>query len=217
MKNIFLVFIVLVLTVTPIFTQTSVGVKIALSDYSWRGDDWEDFAEFYTFNNEFSVGFGFGVFSEILLSKQFALQPEVIFTSAKHKYGDGSYWIEETWPLLEMLLYAKFMVPVEGGRIYVMAGPDIFLFRKEIELEDDYGSTAIATAYNDILYGLAINIGYEIDMISGVLLLGLKYTNEFTQYVYEADIYSEGFGLEFGYKFGSSTFKRSSKPRSKLK
>ena len=216
MKNIFLVFIVLVLAAMPVFAQTSVGMKAALSDYSMRGDDWNDYADFNNYNNEFSPGFGFGAFVEILLNNHFALQPEVIFTSAKHKYGDGSDWIEETWPLLEMLLYAKFMVPVAGGRIYVMTGPDIFLFREDREFEDNYGPLGIATSYNDILYGLAINIGYEIDMISGVLLLGLKYTDEFTQYAYDADVYSIGLGLELGYKFSSSTFERGNR-RSKLK
>ena len=107
MKNIFLVFIVLVLAVMPVFTQTSVGMKAALSDYSWRGDDWNDYADSNNYNNEFSPGFGFGAFVEILLSNHYALQPEVIFTSAKHKYGDGSYWIEQTWHILEMLLYKE--------------------------------------------------------------------------------------------------------------
>lgn len=201
MKKSLLIVLLVLAAMTPVFSQEmSFGVKAHLSDYSYRGDDWDIF-EAMGVENEFSLSSGAFAFLELRLHKNFAIQPELGFTFAKHQYGNGSNWMTENYKVIEFPVYAKFLLPTASGSFYAMAGPKVMMLLGDVELEDDAGNTASSTVDNNIIFGVSIAAGYEFNLGNGSIIAGARYSTIFSEVVDDVKIFTNGIGLEVGYKF----------------
>ena len=150
MKKTLIVMIVLVVVaISPVLAQPSFGVMASLSDYSYHGDTW-DLMQAFGYDNQLSLSYSIGVFGEIPVVSMFAIQPELLFTDADNKYGDSSTWEKNTWHFAEMPIYLKANVPVKGGTVYAMAGPELFYMLSDMDIKYDDGSTATATPDNKL-------------------------------------------------------------------
>jgi hypothetical protein len=198
MKKTVLVVLVLLLSLIPLAAQSSFGIKGGISDFSFIGDDWDDMSSFFGIDNEISISYSLGIFSETLITETFAFQPELLFTSANMKYGDGDDWIKETWNMVEIPIYAKGVFNNNTGSFYAMAGPDIFYILGDVKSEDNYSNSGSSEPDNSLLFGIAAAVGYEMDNNS---FFGIKYSRVFSEYVDDVDILIHGFGIEGGFKF----------------
>lgn len=203
MKRIIVMVLVLSLFGLPLIAQTSFGLKGSLSDYNFVGSDWDDFVDFaeasgYSIDNEFSLSFSLGGFLELGLSQNLSIQPELLFTLASMKYGDGTDWMKETWKMIEVPVYLKGYLPIDNGSLYGMAGPDIFYLLGDVDVEDSDGATGSSTADNSLLLGFAVSAGYETEQ---GISIGLKYSRVLKEYTDNVEIYIQGIGVEGGIKF----------------
>ena len=200
MKKLLVLLVFVSLISLPAVAQVSFGLKAAISDYNWVGDDW-DSLEDLGLDNALSLGFSVGGFIEYAISDRLAIQPELLFTSASMKMEDSADdHITETWNMIEVPLYIKGLFPLasEPGAFYVMGGPDLFYILGDVDVESSVSALeGSAEPDNRLLFGLAIAAGYEFD--NGVFV-GLKYSREFSEYFDDAEIFIEGFGIEGGIK-----------------
>ncbi|MGC9313167.1 MAG: hypothetical protein ACP5IA_10785 [Sediminispirochaetaceae bacterium] len=88
-------FMVVLITMT-IFSLPALGlnlgIKGAIGDYSLTGDDWEELKDMGGLNNEFSLSYSIGLLAELSFSQVLAVQPELLYTPASIRWGDGTDW-----------------------------------------------------------------------------------------------------------------------------
>ncbi len=197
MKKKVMVVFLMGLFLTSAYTQVSLGAKSALTAYRYVGSDWEEFLKSNDIKNEGSFSYSFGIFLEIPISRQFEIQPEIKYSSARHQYSDISQTEAEIWTYLNIPFYLKYNGYLEGGKLYAMAGPAVLYLFDNIELEYN-GTNYFYKADNEVLFGIAVAAGYEMDIGYGTLVLGIVYSREFTQAFSGQSLYSEGMGVEIG-------------------
>lgn len=200
MKVFFLILVIFIISITPIFSQISIGIMGGISDYDYWGSEMWPLEE-SGINNAITPSFSAGIFIEILIGNRFAFQPEIKYSNARYRMSDGSDWTDHVWNYLVIPLYGKLLIPVGRWNIFMMVGPECHILIDDIKLEHSDGSTNSAQTDNNVIFGFAIASGLEIDMYSGALLLGVNYSVTLTTYADNFEMFSKDLGLQIGYKF----------------
>lgn len=185
MKNLFLVTLVVLLSVTTIHAQsdqitTQFGVKGGLNFSNITGDDIGDLDMLTSFN--------LGLFMEIPLSERFSFQPEVLYsgqgftgvTRDQDNIFDTDQNTEYQLSYIQVPLMAKLYL-VKG--LYLEAGPQFgFKVNEEIDTEprSDGGDTVIDSEDSYIKNfdtSVALGTGYKFD---NGFSLSARYTHGLT-------------------------------------
>jgi len=194
-----LIFMVVLITMT-VFTLSAqgfnLGIKGAIGDYSLTGDDWDEFKEMGGLDNEFSLSYSIGLLAELSFSKSIAVQPELLYTPASIRWGNGTDWAKESWRLLEIPLYFKIKSPFSAGGLFVMAGPELTYILDDIEIEDNSGATATRVKDNEVLYGIAAAVGVELQNSACV---DIRYSRVFNETTEEVTMFPWAILLEFSF------------------
>lgn len=192
-------FMVVLITMT-IFSLSAqgfnLGIKGAIGDYSLTGDDWEEFKDMGDLDNEFSLSYSIGLLAELSFSKVLAVQPELLYTPASIRWGDGTDWAKESWNLMEIPLYLKIRSPARSGGLFVMAGPELLYILDDIEIEDNSGSTVNRVKDNEALYGIAAVVGVELQSNACV---DIRYSRVFNETTEDVKMYPWALVFEFSF------------------
>ena len=166
-----LLFFVIMLFATSSFAQGKFGIKAGADLYKIDGK---------AFKEQFSFGYQAGAFAEISLSKQFSLQPEVLFgqntidTSSNFSdiYGFNSLSkVKLTYLKIPLMLNYKV-----NNAIYLQAGPQYsILMDQNLSLVNN-GESAFKKGNLTLLGGLQLNISSII--IYGRYGIGLDNLND---------------------------------------
>ena len=196
----------------PVSAHPAFGIKCFIGDYSWTGDDWENIESYYGIENEIdppAIGFSIGYFLEFSISRNLAVQPELLVTSATIQYGNGDDWIRESMLLIEAPVYIKGLLrlvfgneytggSVDWGSIYFMGGLDFFYIQSLYVTSSVDSTKYYMDPDNSLLIGIALASGYEFN--NGVCV-GLKYSRDLIGNFHNSDIFLHGIGIEMGIKF----------------
>ena len=152
MRRLLLLSVVLTVATTT-YSQGRFGIKAGADLYKLDGK---------AFKDQFSFGYNVGAFAEISLSKQFSIQPEVLFgqntvdTSSTFSdiYGFNSIKnVKLTYLKIPLLLNYKV-----NNVIYLQAGPQYsILMDQNVSLLDN-GKDAFKKGNLTLLGGLQLNI-----------------------------------------------------------
>ncbi|MDR4892062.1 MULTISPECIES: porin family protein [unclassified Chryseobacterium] len=114
------------------------------------------------------TGFYGGIFVNIPVAKDFAIQPEVLYSAvgAKQK-GDGNAKLNLEYISVPVMFQYKAL-----PNFYVEAGPQ-FNFLMGAELKDDVGSLQLKNATKSFDFGIGLGAGYNITKNIGV---NVRYT-----------------------------------------
>ncbi len=199
MKKMIIVLFLFFFLLGPVFAKVSLGTKVSLNHYSYWGVDWEEYVNANNIEVEGALSYSFGSFLEVPINRNFKIQPEVKYTSATHRFGNSIFnWASESWSLFEIPLHIKFILHLDGGRLYGMAGPSLSILLEDIRQDQYSSTTSLLQADNKILFGMSIAAGYEMDMGDAALVLGIRYIREFSKIINNSELYSQGFGVELG-------------------
>ncbi len=167
----FIFYFAIMLFATSSFAQGKFGIKGGADLYKIDGK---------AFKDQFSFGYQVGAFAEISLSKQFSLQPEVLFgqntvdTSSNFSdiYGfDELSKVKLTYIKIPLMLNYKL-----NDAIYLQAGPQYsILMDQNINLVNN-GKAAFKKGNLTLLGGLQINISSII--LYGRYGIGLENLND---------------------------------------
>lgn len=159
----------------------SFGAKAGVNFASIGGDDTEDV--------DSRTGFHVGVLAEFMLTEQFGIQPELLYSmqGAKGEYSESGIRLKEELKLdyLNLPILAKYKV-TPGFSLHL--GPQVgFLLSAEDEIEFSMdGETVTETEdikdfVSSVDFGLTGGLGYELDMgvfFNARYYLGLSNINE---------------------------------------
>ena len=173
------------------------GVKAGVN-FATLGGDIEDVSS--------RTGFHVGAVGEFMLSEQFSIQPELIYSmqGAKAEYNDGLFDVEETakYDYLNLPIMAKYYL-MEGLSLH--AGPQVgFLISSKGEVESDEESfEGDIEDVASIDFGLAGGAEYELPI--GLFFQARYYAGLSNAYDGEgSDDYKETnnvFSVSVGFKF----------------
>jgi hypothetical protein len=193
------VFMVVLITMTVLALPAlslDLGIKGAIGDYSLTGDDWKALEDSTGVSNEFSLSYSIGLLAEISFSNLFALQPELLYTPASIRWGDGTDWARESWKLMEIPLYLKIRPTGRAGGLFVMAGPELLYILDDIDIEDNSGATMTRVKDNDVLYGIAAAAGVELQSRACV---DIRYSRVFNETTEDVKMYPWALVVEFSF------------------
>ena len=205
------------------FAQISVGAKVG--SYTSFIDVTEA-AEGLTQNIEGLTTTSFGITSEIGLSDNFAIQPELLFTTKGFKVNEGLNFNLGGFPIpagvtartkinyLELPVLAKYKFGNEGLRFNVTAGPvlgyatngqldtranllfDINPIKTNIDLD--------ALNYERLEISASIGAGMEYETGNGQLFADARYVHGFSDLynapVVDLNLRNRGVGITVGYR-----------------
>lgn len=156
------------------------GAKAGVNFASLSGDDVEDL--------DGRTGFHLGLIGEIMLTDNFAIQPEVLYSAQGGKEDDV------TWKLdyIAVPVMAKYFV-TDG--LSLEAGPQ-FSFNTTSEADGDGESMEIDAESMDI--GVGLGLGYQF-MQS--IFVQARYNMGFSDVVEDVDVKNSVFQISLGYKF----------------
>ncbi|HLP65361.1 porin family protein [Flavobacterium sp.] len=167
--------------------ETKFGAKAGLNLSNVTGDNTDD--------NKMKVGFQVGAFANIGISEQFAVQPEVLFSTQGNKIdgpGDGSVELN----YINIPIMAQYKV---ADKFTLEAGPQIG-FLMSAKLKFDGGSIDVKDQINSTDFGIGVGAGYDV---AENINLGLRYTIGVSNLNKEGDDKNANSNLAFaiGYRF----------------
>lgn len=140
MKKIMFIAVVAFFSTTALTAQTTFGAKAGVNFASLTGDDVEDL--------ESLTSFHLGLIAEFMVSENFAIQPEVLYSAQGAKEGD----LKLNLDYLSIPVMLKYYV---SNGLSIEAGPQVgFNVKSEMEGED------IEDIKTDI--GAGLGLGYTL-------------------------------------------------------
>lgn len=168
---------------TTAFAQTpdiKIGAKAGLNISNISGAD----------NVKSKTGFHVGALAEIFINEQFAVQPEVLYSSQGAK-GKGSNGPKINLDYINVPIMAKYYV-MDG--LSVQAGPQI-----GFNVKAEEGSFDVKDEVNTVDFGLNFGAGYELPM---GIFVDARYNLGLTKVYKEGKSLKNGvFQISLGYKF----------------
>jgi len=202
MKKVLMVATVAILAFTNVNAQeVKFGVKVGVNVASISGDDAE--------NEEGRTSFHIGGVTEIMISENFSIQPELMYSSqgysfaSSETFGGDTYDYEETGKLdyINLPIMAKYYV-AEGFSLE--AGPQIgFLMSAKLESydsEDGSYSDDIKELLKDIDFGLGVGLGFKMDNglnFAARYNIGLSSISEDDEYSIQNNVLQVSVGFMF--------------------
>ena len=131
--------------------QVNFGAKAGVNFSYITGDDVDSFSG----RTAFHVGF----VAEIMISEQFAFQPELLYSAQGSDYDDEDFSGSVQADYLNIPLMAKFYV---GEGFSVEAGPQVALL---LSAKDDYGDGEedIKDFLKSTDFGVNLGLGYKME------------------------------------------------------
>lgn len=211
------------LVATSVFSQIAVGVKTGIN---WSNINTSATSGGTIPNVDFLASVNLGVFAEIGLSENFAIQPELVYTKKGFQIKEGFDFdlfklpvfagvkVQTKINYLEMPLLAKYKFGTGAIKAYVTAGPtlgyalngklqtkanfiiDIPLSNTNIDMSNDN--------FNRFEVGATVGAGVDFPMGSGSFFVDARYTHGLTKVdnisFAELALKNKVFGLSVGYK-----------------
>jgi opacity protein-like surface antigen len=165
--------------------ETKFGAKVALNMSNFTGD---------VTDNSMKVGFQVGAFANLGVSEKFAVQPELVYSTAGAKFTGGSYDLN----YLNIPVMAQYKV---ADKFSLEAGPQIgFLMSAKAKI-DGFGSVDAKDAFNSTDFGLNLGAGYDV---AENMNIGVRYTiglSNIAKDSGDSKLGNSNIALAFGYKF----------------
>lgn len=141
-------------------TKTSFGVKLDgnltnVKITNLQGDD-----------NSFKPGASFGGFSKMEFSKNFALQPELLFNYTERKIKAGDEKVKFKYASVEIPIYAMGQFSAGNGKVFFGIGPNIgygFSIDSNTEKLEDWENGANKLELSHWYVGGGVIAGYEFN------------------------------------------------------
>lgn len=176
MKKIMFIALVAFLSTTAVNAQTTFGVKAGVNFANLSGDDVEE--------ADSRTSFHLGLIAEIMLSENFAVQPEVLYSGQGAEEGDMTLKLD----YITIPVMLKYYV---SNGLSIEAGPQVgFNVLAEAEGED------IEDVKTDI--GAGLGLGYALNQ--GIFFQA-RYNFGFSDIVEDVDAKNGVFQLSLGYRF----------------
>lgn len=203
MRNLILVLALILSTCFAANAQDiSFGVKAGVNFASIGGDDSDEF--------DGRTGFHAGVLAEIMVTEQFGIQPEILYSMQGFKFEESesgfSSKAEVKLDYINVPILAKYKF-TPGFSAHL--GPQIgFLLNAEGEYEDSFGGETTSETIDikefvkDFDFGVAAGLGYELDMgvfFNARYILGISDINDDDDSDYNQQ--NNVFQLSVGYMF----------------
>ena len=138
----------IVITGSASAQNVNIGIKGGLNLYNIKNDN--------NFEADQKVGFNLGLLGHIHLSDQWALQPEIVYSTqgAKYKTSDGTTELNLDYINIPILFQYMFD---NGFRI--QAGPQLGILAKA-KAKDDNNSTDVKDGFEGTDIGLSFGVSY---------------------------------------------------------
>ncbi|HEV7330778.1 MAG TPA: porin family protein [Flavisolibacter sp.] len=171
---------------------TGFGLKGGLNLATWSNNG-------SSVNYQNRVGFNAGLFANVNVSPNFAVQPEVVYSSQGTKYniGDQEHNLQMNYINIPVMLQAKV-----GGGLYAQAGPQVgFLMNVEDKVQDIETGFFSKEDFKSTDVSLGFGIGYSGVSPIGVdarYNLGLSNINEAGSNKIKNNVLQIGLTYKFG-------------------
>ena len=191
MKKILFV-IALMCTVLNVSAQDDAkwSIKVGVGLSGAAGSDSDGLKS--AFSYKAGVGYEFGI------SENFAIEPALMLSNKaiKDEGIDGTlnrYFIE-------LPIMAAYKIALgDETKLIINAGPVVSygIFGNDIEWDDSYETTNVF----DVCERFEAGVQAGVKVAFGNLSVGAEFNRAFTKAIKEAKVYSQSFGLTFGYSF----------------
>ncbi len=181
-----------VLTAAAIFAfgfanaqETKFGAKVGLNLSNFTGD---------VTDNSMKIGFQVGGFANIGVSDKFAVQPELVYSTAGAKFSDGSLDLS----YLNIPVMAQYKV---ADKFSLEAGPQIGFLMSAKAKADGIGSADAKELFNSTDFGLNLGAGYDV---AENMNIGVRYSIGLSNIAKDSGdekLGNSNIALAFGYKF----------------
>lgn len=221
MKNLTRLFIVIIsLTMTTsAFSQVKFGIKGGLNLANMLDKDEDDT---YSDDYKFKPGFHLGVITEFSISKQFAIEPGLLFSTKGFKVEEEDIKLSFNLNYIEMPLNAIYKIDLGGVKILTQTGPYIAYAisgkmkanmallgvnedskEEEILIGDDKEKDVIKPLDFGVNFGAGVEINdFFISMQYGLGLANLSISNDVNDD--KTKMKNKVIGVSVGYKFGGN-------------
>jgi long-subunit fatty acid transport protein len=165
--------------------ETKFGAKAGLNMSNITGDNSGD--------NKMKIGFQVGVFANIGIAEQFAVQPELLYSAQGAKFDGGSSELN----YINIPIMLQYIV---AEKLRLEAGPQIGILMSAKTKIDGVGSIDSKDGTNTTDLGVGVGIGYDV---AENINLGLRYTIGVSNINKEGDAKNANSNLAFaiGYRF----------------
>jgi long-subunit fatty acid transport protein len=166
--------------------ETKFGAKVGLNLSNFTGD---------VTDNSMKVGFQVGAFANIGVSEKFAVQPELVYSTAGAKFTGGSNDLS----YLNIPVMAQYKV---ADKFSLEAGPQIgFLMSAKAKADSGGGSVDIKDSLNSTDFGFNVGAGYDV---AENMNIGVRYTIGLSNILKDSGntkVGNSNIALAFGYRF----------------
>jgi hypothetical protein len=151
-----IVFVAAALLMVGIYSQAQVkfGVKAGANFYKFSGSD----AKIGSVSPKFQPGVAGGVFANLTVSKQFSVQPELLFSMEGSKYEESGDKLMYKTNYLNIPVMAQYNNP---SGFYAETGPQIG-FLMSAKADDGTNTTDIKDSFKSINFSWALGAGYKL-------------------------------------------------------
>lgn len=188
-------------------TKTSFGIKLNGSMTNLKMEKMKDK------NNTFDPGVSLGGYTKIELSKNFALQPELMMSYTEGKIKIGGEKVKYEYSVVEVPIYALGQFDAGNGKFFFGIAPlvgygfdssDGKVKIGNVNLDDFWETDSdgyVKLGLNHWYYGGAVMVGYELQ--NGLTFqAGYQRTHDFrSQKENRSKIETHSISLGIGYKF----------------
>lgn len=150
MKSILSVAIATFLTIGIISAQhVNIGIKGGLNIYNIYNDNGT--------TNDVKPGFNVGLLGHIHIARQWALQPEVVFSAQGAKYSVGELDAKLNLNYINIPLLLQYMFD-NGFRLEI--GPQLGVLASATSIVENGDDTDIKSSFNTLEYGVGFGMSY---------------------------------------------------------
>jgi opacity protein-like surface antigen len=204
MKKLWILIAALCLFISTISAQgITVGPKVSLGSSGLRGDDYDSYLDYYSIESKFALGLSVGGFALFDITPMTGIEVDLLYSTLTAKYGDSSYWLQETYSALSFPVYGRFSFQAGNLKPYVLAGLDLNILFGDVKYKDSEGDSDSESvkdnADSTFLFGLGLGAGISVTAGSGSLDLGVRYRTNLNEMVTDAKMYFQSFGIDIAY------------------
>lgn len=191
--------------------DVTLGVKAGPVLGFLTGEDWDYTVEYLGGTNSVLFSFTGGFFLGLGFHHNIAMETGLHIIGAGGKFNGTvmgySYTASQTGTGLELPIMIKPRFPVGTGELYLLAGPDIFLYLTDVSFDVDYSDPTILDEHvtipveNSFLFGFSVGGGYSFPAGPGTLSFDLRYSRMITQTFQNSIMVPNVIGLYIGYGF----------------
>ena len=207
MKKSVLLTLILVISISSLSAvDIVIGAKAALSDYSYRGRDWQDQKETFDLKDMFSLSYSGGAWFNAQFSPFLGIQIESLLVSSRIRYDRPSGWVQQQFTGISLPVYYRGEYRFDKFGLYFLAGPRFHFLFDSTKVKEENGNVTSGdlkdlNVDNSFAIGAGVGTGITLDAGPGVLDIGFLYSTNLSRVSDDTAIYPYALELEVGYGF----------------